>query len=226
MIKTSRHIITVSEFSKKEIMNFYKLNDDNVSVVHGCVSRKFKPTFASYPDKYILAVSPLTYYKNFIGIIEAFGKIITKKIKLCIVGGFNKRIFGKKSSAILQKISANTNIKLLENVNDNELIKLYSNAECFIYPSFYEGFGLPPLEAQSCGCPVLVSNIPVFKEVYGDSVLYCDPDDSNDIANKIDMILNDKYLAKSIIQKAFINTQNYSCEKSAIQLVDILKKYI
>ncbi|MBP8959028.1 MAG: glycosyltransferase family 4 protein [Bacteroidales bacterium] len=227
MIKNSRHIITVSNFSKKELIELYNLDEKNISVVYDCVSSKFKPLKANYPDKYILAVSSVVYYKNFSGLIEAFLKIHNdNKFKLYIVGGINKKVFGKKSTEILKKIESNENIKFLGFVDDEELIRLYSNAQCFIYPSFYEGFGLPPLEAQACGCPVIVSDIPVFREVYKDSVIFCDPYKPDDIASKIDMVLQSANLRQELIEKGFTNARNYDFYDSAKKLLSIVKKYL
>ncbi len=230
MIKTSKHIITVSEFSKKELIEFYKINEEDISVVYDCVGSQFRPERCyrrdKYSDNYILAVSSIAYHKNFHGIIEAFSKLRNKKIKLYIVGGLNQKIFGKKSYEILRKIKTNSNIRFLGAVSDKELIILYSNAQCFIYPSFYEGFGLPPLEAQACGCPAVVSDIPVFREVYKGSAVFCDPYDTFDVASKIDTVLQSKYLRLELIDKGFINAENYDCNKSAAKLLNIIKKFI
>jgi len=86
---------------------------------------------------------------------------------------------------------------------------LYSNALCFVYPSLYEGFGLPPLEAQACGSPIVISDIPVFKEIYGDSALYFNPLNPYDIADKIDQVINDENLRNMLIEKGFENSKKY-----------------
>jgi glycosyltransferase involved in cell wall biosynthesis len=226
MIKKSKHIITVSEFSKKELIKFYGIKESDISVVYNCVSNKFKRIETKYIDKYILAVSSMAYHKNFPNVIDAFLKIRTRNIKLLIVGGINKKIFGRKSFAFIKKIKENCNIKFLGYVKEEELIKLYSNAECLVYSSLYEGFGLPPLEAQACGCPIIVSNIPVFLEIYQDSAIYFNPLDINDIVNKIDLILGNKNLKIKLIEKGFLNVKKYSCENSVNKFINIIKGFV
>jgi glycosyltransferase involved in cell wall biosynthesis len=226
MIKYSKHIITVSEFSKKEIFSYFRINKQKISVVYAGISERFKPQKNENQEKYILGVSSIAYHKNFIKLIEAFLYLKTKNIKLYIVGGINEKIFGKDSKKILNHIKNNENIKFLGRVNENTLIQLYSNALCFVYPSLYEGFGLPPLEAQACGCPVVISDIPVFKEIYGDSALYFNPLDSQDIANKIEEIINNEYLRDKLIEKGFENSKKYRWENSAKQFFSVLEKVI
>jgi glycosyltransferase involved in cell wall biosynthesis len=226
MIRFSRHIITISKFSKKEISACFGINEDKISVIYIGIDERFKPQKLKNHGMYILGVSSIAYHKNFIKLIEAFSYLKTKNVKLYIVGGVNEKIFGKDSTKILNYIKNNENIKFLGRVNDDTLIQLYSNALCFVYPSLYEGFGLPPLEAQACGCPVVISDIPVFREIYGDSALYFNPLDSQDIANKIEEMINNKYLRDILIKRGFENSKKYSWENSAKQFFSVLEKVI
>lgn len=111
---------------------------------------------------------------------------------------------------------------MLGRVTDEQLISLYSGAEAFIYPSFYEGFGLPPLEAQACGCPVICSNAASLPEVCGDSALYFSPHDTSDIADKIDLLLSRPEIAEDLINKGYKNIQRFSWEESARRLLTII----
>ena len=224
MMKYSKHIITVSEFSKKEICSYFGISEDRVSVVYNGIDERFKPKKLNNQEKYILGVSSIAYHKNFIKLIEAYLKLKTKNIKLYIVGGLNEKIFGKNSKNILKMIEVNKNIKFLGRVDDSKLIELYSNATCFVYPSLYEGFGIPPLEAQACGCPVVLSDIPVFREVYGNSAIYFNPLDAEDIANKIEEVINNENLRDYFIRKGFENTKKYTWENSAKAFFKILDK--
>jgi len=229
MIKYSKHIITVSEFSKKEIYSYFGIDEQKISVIYGGISERFNPQkfkIKNQEEKYILGVSSIAYHKNFIKLIEAFFYLKTKNIKLYIVGGINEKIFSKNSAKFLNHIKNNENIKFLGRVHEDTLIQLYSNALCFVYPSLYEGFGLPPLEAQACGCPVVISDIPVFKEIYEDSALYFNPLDPQDIANKIEEIINNNYLRDTLIEKGFKNSKKYRWENSAKQFLSVLEKVI
>ena len=226
MLKHSKHIITVSEFSKKEISSYFGIDENKISIVYNGVDNKFKPKKNRNPEKYILGVSSIAFHKNFISLIEAFLKLKTKGVKLYIVGGLNEKIFGKQSKKILEIIKRNENIIFLGRVDDDKLVDLYSNAICFVYPSLYEGFGIPPLEAQACGCAIVISDIPVFKEIYKDTALYFDPLDIDDIAKKIDEIINNEKLRGELIEKGLKNATEYTWENSAKSFFKVLEKVI
>lgn len=172
-VKTSRHIITVSEFSKREILRFYPfLKEQDITVVYNASdSNLFRPLpeVEEPQERFALAVSSLDPRKNFARLIEAFQDI--PDCKLYIVGA-RHRVFTQDHST---HSTHQTHIRYLGRVSDEELVRLYNQAVCFIFPSLYEGFGLPPIEAMSCGCPVLVSDIPVLREVCGDAATYFDP---------------------------------------------------
>ena len=146
--------------------------------------------------------------------------------KLCIIParGGSKRIPKKNIKDFLGKpliaysIEAAKNSKYIEYlgfITNRDLAKVYNLATCFIYPSFYEGFGIPSLEAQACGTPVIVSNIASLPEVCGDSALYCNPYDINDIKEKIELLIENENLRQELIQKGFENIKRFSWEKSA-----------
>ena len=123
-----------------------------------------------------------------------------------------------------ENINNNTNVEFLENISNNELITLYSNAKLLIFPSFYEGFGIPPLEAMFCKCPVIASDIPVIKELYGDSVLYIDPYDIDSIRDNILLLLHDNKLKDELIRKSTEKIKEYSWIKSGEKVISIIKK--
>ena len=119
----------------------------------------------------------------------------------------------------LDEYLQNPRIRFLDRVNDLELVEYYSNAIGFIYPSLYEGFGLPPLEAQKCGCPVLCSDIPVLHEVCRDSVLYCNPYDIDDMAEKLGQIDSKR---GELQEKGYKNVTRFSWENSCQKLCNIM----
>lgn len=219
--RSSKHILTDSDFSKKEIMSLYSIDDRKISVVHCANSAHFKEAGNPSGEKYILAVSSLNYQKNFLALVKAFNKLSDKTIKLLLVGAINKNFADHN---LLQEIESNENIQFVGRVDDDELVRLYSNAQCFVYPSLYEGFGIPPLEAQACGCPCVVSNAASLPEVCGDSVVYCDPYSVDDIADKISMVLSSKALQDELRTKGFENIKRFSWEKSAQQIIHIIEE--
>ena len=223
LLNGSRHVVTVSQFSKEEICRYYHIDNNKVSVVYNAVSEHFKPLRSTGDTAYFLAVSSMNYRKNFIYILDAFCKYqeMGGKESLYIIGDLKNASFKEID---LCKYSSNPKIKFLGRVSDEELIKFYSNAVAFVYPSLYEGFGIPPLEAQACGCPAICAQASCLPEVFGDSVLYCNPYDSDSLVCAFKKIVSDKDLRKSLCEKGNINTGKYSWEKSAKKLRDIIVK--
>ena len=182
-VRTSRHIITVSEFSKREIRRFYPfVKDQDITVIYNATDESlFRPLTQVAPpsERFALAVSSLDPRKNFNRLIEAFQNI--PDCMLYIVGAYNRVFESDRGQVPVSTPSDKESdrnlspVRFLGRVSDEELVRLYNQAVCFIFPSLYEGFGLPPIEAMSCGCPVLVSDIPVLREVCGDAATYFDP---------------------------------------------------
>ncbi|MBA65644.1 MAG: glycosyl transferase family 1 [Candidatus Marinimicrobia bacterium] len=216
LLLSSKQIFTVSEFSKNEILRHYNFVKD-VKVIYNACNENFKPKKKTNQKKYILAVSSITKQKNFRSLIDAFKLIENKNINLYIVGKINKNLIDEQLPTDMEK-----NIQFFEDINDFELINLYSNAEALIHPSYYEGFGIPPIEAMACGCPTIVSNKSSLPEICGDASLYIDPIDINDIQKKINFIINDKNAANDLIIKGFKQVNKYSWEYSATKMLKII----
>ncbi|ANS42048.1 glycosyltransferase family 4 protein [Serratia inhibens] len=228
MLKNSLHLITVSDFSKREISNVYKYPAERISVVHNAVSDAFtqdlSPLVNSSADEkpYLLAVSSPNFHKNFHGMLEAYSLMSNKD-------DFSLKIIGKTAGSFLtpefnEKILADKNIHFLGRVDDDELIKLYQHALAFVFPSFYEGFGIPPLEAQACGCPVIASNTASMPEVLGNSVLSFDPNDISQIRHAMERVVSDTALRNELKEKGQKNTERFSWDKSAKTISDLVDK--
>lgn len=227
VLKTSRHIVTVSEFSKNEISSFYGVDKDKISVVYNAVSDAFMnmgKSFSPNGDKYFIAVSSVKENKNFPYILEAFTKLSVRRndIKLFVIGDVESKSF---RSLDISGYLSNPYIKTLGRVSDEELVNYYRNSQCLLFPSLYEGFGIPPLEAQACGCPAICANATCLPEIYGDSVLYCDPYDTDSIVEAMENILEDEFLCKKMAEKGYMNVKRYSWKESARTLKNILEKY-
>ena len=222
-VKTSQHILTVSEFSKSEILRFYPfLNGEKISVVYNAIdSRLFKHQTSDIrhqtSEPFVLCVSSIDPRKNFARLVEACQSLTGAK--LYIVGNYNRVFSNQKELA-----TDSDHIHFLGRVSDEELVRLYNQAECFVFPSLYEGFGLPPLEAMACGCPVLVSDIPVEREVCGDAALYFNPLEPSEILRIITQYLsNTDVIKKTMRQKGYDNIKRFSWENSANVLMEIIK---
>ncbi|HDS4950394.1 TPA: glycosyltransferase family 4 protein, partial [Klebsiella aerogenes] len=138
---------------------------------------------------------------------------------------YNLKIIGHKAKAFasVDLTKENQRIEYLGRVSDEELIDLYRNASAFIFPSLYEGFGIPPLEAQACGCPVISSKSASMKEVLRDSAIFFDPENCADICNAMTTVLNDTDLQKDLIERGFNNVKRFSWENSASILLKIVE---
>ena len=228
--KNAKKIFTVSQFSKSELTKYMGISPEKVSVIHPACSPHlqqgvFLDTFIEKwgidpSKKILLAVSSLSPNKNFKTIVEATKYLTTSSIELIIAGGSNTAEF---KSTIDEYID---DVKYVGYVSDEELITLYKVADCFIYPSFYEGFGLPPLEAMAHGCAVVLSDSTALPEVYGDAVIYCDPYNPIDVAEKIDTVFQDEHLLKKLVSKGDEKIKEYTWEKSAKMLRDEIYKLV
>lgn len=215
--KKAKHIITVSNSSKSEISELLSLPFNKISVVYNGITFINEDIQHAAPllnDKYFLTVSSIDPRKNLQNLIDAFQKWNTSNTKLLVIGGKNA------SFAYKDVYGVNNNVKYLGYVSDKELINYYKNALCFVYPSLYEGFGLPPLEALALGTNVIVSDIPSVREVCKDFALkYFDPTSTDSIVNALE------YAFKNEKSVAHIDLEEFSWSKSADKLKDILIKY-
>lgn len=222
-------ILTVSEFSKAEIVDTLHLDANKIHVVHSNVPFHTKPsadeilnyTPSADNERYIIAVSSMDPRKNFIRLAKAFKEIDDKSVKLYIIGMRFKAFNTPDLEGLI-----GDNIHLPGYIDDDALQKMYQNALLSVYPSLYEGFGLPPLESMTYGCPAIVSDIPALREVSEDAALYIDPYDIKDITNKINLLLANQDLRSELQKKGLEQIQKYSWEKSAKQVYELASPYI
>ncbi|MEA9977527.1 MULTISPECIES: glycosyltransferase family 1 protein [unclassified Pseudomonas] len=210
-------LLTVSSFSKGEISQFYHYPENKIFVVPNAVSDAFQPGPPLDDNQaYLLAVSSPSAHKNFKRMIEAFLTLRNQEaLQLHIVGAASE-IFSDPS---LHRLAASDpRIHFLGRLTDAELIAQYQGATAFIFPSLYEGFGIPPLEAQACGCPVIAANSASIPEVLQASALYFDPMDVEHIAAAIERVLIDLPLRQSLRRRGLNNVARFSWEDSALRV--------
>lgn len=239
-LKMSDKIITVSNFSKKELLQYtHSIYKDKIEVIYNGISDKKSDennkNVSVNPYPYILYVGNIKPHKNLENALEAYALFLKKHSEI-----MNKPLFkivGKRDGFIngsqdrLKKILDNNPVLnefvvFTGFVSDIELNKLYSEALAFIFPSKYEGFGLPLLEAMRANCPVLASNIPSVKEICGDSVLYFDPESINDISEKISLIYFSENLRKELMNKGDRIYKKYLWEASAKKHLNIIMQLL
>lgn len=222
-------VLTVSEFSKDEIVDTLGLDKDKIHVIHSNVPFHNKPSkdeilnFRHNPDaeRYIIAVSSMDPRKNFVRLVEAFDKIEDKSVKLYIIG----MSFKAFNTPDLQKL-INERVHLPGYIPDEALQAMYQNALLSVYPSLYEGFGLPPLESMTYGCPAINSSIPALREVSEDAALYVDPYDVEDMTIKINQLLEDESLRQALRLKGLEQIKKYSWDKSAKQVYELAQRFM
>ncbi|MGQ9547033.1 MAG: glycosyltransferase family 4 protein [Roseiflexus sp.] len=223
-------IIAVSEATRRDIVRELNIPSEKISVVYEAADTRFRPhtpeetqaileRYGLTHNQYILSVGALEPRKNYVRLIEAYAMLRTRYAPaghvppLVIVGGN-----GWKYDAILaapEKTGVAGFVRFLGRVPDEDLPALIAGSRVFVYPSLYEGFGLPPLEALACGAPVVVSHAASLPEVVGDAGLYCDPYDAHDIARQIAALLDDTDLALRLRQAGIARAQQFSWERAA-----------
>lgn len=221
VINSSKKVLTVSNFSKDDISKEYNLDKNKIGVIYNAVSDIFYPLIKKESEKpYALAVSSPNKHKNFPNLIDAFLK---SNVDLDL------KIIGSLSNAFSDQTSLVNNdprIKFLGRVGDQELVELYQNAKFFIFPSLYEGFGIPPLEAQACGCPVISSNAASLPEVLKESAFYFEPNDVNSIRAAIEFVNLDIALMENLVIDGYENIKRFSWDKSAQKLNEIIDQVL
>ncbi len=218
--KRCPRIFTVSRFSREELHRYFSIPLEKLAVVPpGCdhlqsvePNRGILQRFDLAPGKFILGVSSQSPIKNFRGLAEAWRLLGRGHMKLAIAGKANARIFQQTQS------TSDAGVTWLGYVSDAELRALYENAALFAYPSFYEGFGYPPLEAMSCGCPVVVARSSALPETCGDAAVYCDPSSPEDIAGAIARVLDDPRFAETLREKGRRHAAQFTIRGTASRL--------
>ena len=225
----SRALLTNSEFSKSELVRWAHLDADKLTVMHLGTDHMLRivpalePALAGRIDHqpFVLAVSSASPNKNFAGVVQALQQL--SPAPLCvIVGQQYSKVFKSHDLADEQVIQAGY-------VSDETLAALYQQARCLVYPSFYEGFGLPPLEAMRLGCPVVVSRGSSLPEVCGNAAHYCEPQDPTSIAQAISAVLSlqdDPKAQLQLRQECLAQAQSFTWENSAHTLLDALVRAI
>lgn len=200
-------ILTVSEFSKRDILKFFpRFPENRIFVTPLASNSNFKPLDKekcaydvlkrfNFSNPYILYIGGFSSRKNVAGLIKAFNKInnkLSQKHSLLIVGSLKDD--SKKMQDLVNELNLTEQVVFTGFIEDEYLPILYNGAKLFVYPSIYEGFGLPPLEAMSCNTPVITSNITSIPEVVADSGILIDPYNINELSTALEKVLNeDKY---------------------------------
>ncbi|MFA6521065.1 MAG: glycosyltransferase family 1 protein [Candidatus Gracilibacteria bacterium] len=229
-MRKTAHILVPSHNTKNDLMKMFRCTESKITVTHLGVSEKFfripenlKAVKEKYnlPDNFILTVSGLEPRKNISALVDAVSSAENLKgAKLVIVGSK-----GWKSEKLQQKIAGLKNsVHHILNCEDDELAVFYHLAKIFVYPSLYEGFGLPPLEAMASGCPVICSNISSLPEVCGNAALMFNPNSVDELKSAIEKLLADEKLRAELKEKGLLHAKNFTWQKTAEKTLSVLKK--
>jgi len=245
-IREADHLISVSRKTEKDLVGILGIPSSNITTSHIDVDESFKKIpneelvskmLKKYhlESGYILGGGGLEKRKNIEGLIKAYRHLLEDEKK----AEFSRRIpdlviFGATRpelaplvtdvEKIVRKLNLSERVKLLGSVEKNHLPALYNQAAVFVYPSFYEGFGLPILEAMNQGTAVIASRISSLPEIGGDAVAYCDPKDPGDIAENIRMIITEKEWRDTLAQRGKIRSADFSWKNFTNKLINIVNQ--
>ena len=224
------HVVTVSNAMRSEILEFFPnvavsviYNCFNSSLIAGVSDRNLTGFTAKYhlPREYILAVGHLEKRKNYLRLIEAVARLKCGGLNFSLV------IVGKDSGdavsvrALIRKLDLQDQVILLSELSDYEVWCAYRCCSLFVFPSLYEGFGIPVLEAMAAGKPMALSNSPIFREISGGQGLYFDPECVESISNAIEIGMTDSKLRQFMIDYGYGRVMDFDCEKAAGELVRV-----
>jgi glycosyltransferase involved in cell wall biosynthesis len=234
--RKAAHVFTVSEYSKKQIIKRYRVPEERMTITYNAVSDEFHKindreriliTCRKYKihENYILFVGRLEPRKNIIGLIKAYHIIKQRNAasqKLVIAG--MKDFMYKQIFNLVEKLKMTKEVIFTGRVDQGDLPLIYNGADLFVYPSFAEGFGLPPLEAMACGVPVVTSNTTSLPEVVGDAGIMIDPHDTHAIAHAMQSVLNNPELRTTLIRKGLARSRRFSWQKVAEKTLRVYKE--
>jgi glycosyltransferase involved in cell wall biosynthesis len=222
----AKTIITVSDFSKEDIVKHYKTPEEKINVVYSAAKEIFKPVAEKVKEEvknkytegkeYFIYIGAIHPRKNLLNILKAFSlfkKRQQSNFKLIIAG----RLAWKNDTLAenLKTYKYKGDVIMTGYVAETELVNLLASAYCLMYPSLYEGFGVPPLEAMQCNVPVITSQSSSMQEICGDAALYADPQNYTDIADKMMQVYKDETLRNELIKKGRDMCKKYSWDKTA-----------
>jgi len=224
-ILNADHIICISMTTKKDLMKIYNIKDEHISVTYLGMSLNNPDFLSARFDKsekpYLLYVGRRPDYKNFKILLEAFSALNLKKDfdLVCFGGG----MFSKNELAEFKKLQIEDSMKYTEG-SDEVLRSYYKNARIFIYPSFYEGFGFPVLEAMANDCMVIASNGGSIPEIAGDAAMLFFPDNVDELSFSIKQAINDSHLREQYIKRGRERVKIFSWDKTAQETYQVYKR--
>jgi glycosyltransferase involved in cell wall biosynthesis len=227
-------IISISEATKKDLTRHFKIPEWKIKVIHLGVSHRFRPMYPhelssiyskyalEQKYRYLLHVGNPEPRKNVITLLKAFHKLI-KDFKLKDIRLLKINKFSKVDEKLIVELGLQDYVKVVNVVPEKDLISFYNIADIFVFPSFYEGFGFPPLEAMACGTPVITSNTSSIPEVVGDAGILLNAGDTDGFAAAICQVLSDDKLREEMRIKGLEKAREFNWEKTARETLEVYR---
>lgn len=217
-------IITISNTTRKDLLNFFAVDPTKVSVIyHGIdvdTPLQFQPV-ADLPEQYVLFVGDRSGYKNFYLFLNAFRQLVPRfpDLHVVLTGGGKLEIADRE---FIKRLGLTDRVRHI-NATDEQLNYLYKNTQLFVYPSLYEGFGLPILEAFKAQCPMLLSDTECFREVAADAAAYFKSTDMDDLIYQLETTLTDSELKAQLVKKGTKRLADFTLQESMDKTLAIYK---
>jgi glycosyltransferase involved in cell wall biosynthesis len=232
--RKAKAIFAISKHTKNDCVKFCNANPEKITVIYGAANEEFKPIKDAailektryrfkLPEKFIFYAGSLSPRKNIINLVRAFSQIVSKiphKLVLTVPESWKDSMVYKT----IDELNIHDSIINLGFIGQEDMPALYNLADICVYPSLYEGFGLPVLEAMHCGCPVVASNTTSIPEVAGNAAVLVDPLDTDAIAEAISRVLTDRQLRAKLIQTGFQQAEKFTWDRTASIMLDVIRE--
>ncbi len=223
-------VVAVSEQTKQDVIYYFNIPEEKIKVIYQSCGDKFSQHSTdragkqfrekrNLPEKYILYVGTIEERKNLLTVVKSLTKVTD--ISLVVIG--RKKKYFEEVISFVNANHLQNRISYPENVGEDDLKLYYRYASVFVYPSRYEGFGIPVIEALSSGTPVITSSSSALPEAGGSGTLYINPDDADDLAQKINMVLGDAVLREKMVREGYEHVKKFQPKEMATQMMTLYK---
>jgi glycosyltransferase involved in cell wall biosynthesis len=227
LVRSNARLATVSAFSRDEIAHYLHIEPSRIAlltegsdhILRVPADHTILAQHGLAPQNYVLAVGSLAAHKNLSSLRNLAEMLANRALRLVIAGGIDVQVFDT------EKMTLPASVIYLGRTSDSALRALYAEAICLVFPSRYEGYGIPPVEAMACGCPVVASTVGAVMELCGDAVLYCDPNVPQDFSAAVARLIDEPGLADVLRERGRDRVKTLTWDNAARTLAELIKRY-